>query len=133
MENLFFSEKLKNLIPKKTIVQIPKQRGGNFGATQTSKGIEVDCLGTSPLLPWGVFDAIEYFLSRQPDLSAPRGDAMGARLGDSALPLDSIEGRIALFFGYSVGDTVFRRISPVANLLCWANLCSQYPGILKIK
>ncbi len=120
-------------MPSQGSVQIPKQRGGFFLALRATQGIEVDCLATSPLLRWGVFDAIENFLLRQPDFSAPRGDAMSARLGDPELSLDSVEGRIALFYGYRVGESVFRRISPVANLLCWADLCTQSQGILKLK
>jgi len=56
---------------------------------------------------------------------------MNSRLGDEGSPLDSIEGQIAsVVYGKKVGDSVFRRITPIACLLEWAGSCKSEPGKL---
>jgi hypothetical protein len=59
---------------------------------------------------------------------------MNSRLGDEGLPLDSIEGHIAhVVYGKQIGDSVFRRISPIAAILVWAGICEDEPGELIIR
>ena len=59
---------------------------------------------------------------------ADRGDAMGSKLGDEGLTVDSIEGHIALvIYNKRPGDTVFRRITPIACILVWAGICRTEP------
>ena len=61
--------------------------------------------------------------------AARRGDAMNARLGAAGLPLDSVEGRVAqVVYGKQTGETVFRRITPIACILIWAGICDPEPG-----
>jgi hypothetical protein len=58
-----------------------------------------------------------------------RLDAMNSRLGDEGLPLDSVEGYVAhVVDGKQVGESVFRRISPIAAILVWAGICDSAPG-----
>ena len=109
---------------------IPLLRGGHFIAKLVEGGIEVDNLGNQPFLPWCVFQEAVCILIRNGG-TAKRGDAMTARLGDEALSLDSVEGHIALvLYGKEVGDSIFRRITPVASILEWAGLCGYEPGRL---
>jgi len=65
---------------------------------------------------------------------AESGDAMGSRLGDEGLPLDSIEGHIAqVVYGKQVGESVFRRISPISAILVWAGVCDTDTGELILR
>ena len=125
-----FVNALKSKLPLNLEVPIPKQRRGTFLAKANAIGVEVDCLGTSSLLPWGVFEAVEKLLEAQPSKSASRGAAMNAKLGDKNLPIDSVEGCIAILFKKAQGQRVLRRISPVANLLVWSGACRHGKGVL---
>ena len=113
--------------------RIPKLRGEPFTAALTDEGVEVDNLGRQPLLPWAVFQEAVCVLIRCGG-RARRGDAMGPRLGDPALPLDSIEGHIAhVVYGKQPGDSVFRRVTPVAAILIWAGVCDAARGELVLR
>ena len=53
---------------------------------------------------------------------------MNSRLGDQNLSLDSIEGHIAhVVYGKQVGESVFRRITPISCILIWTGLCKAEP------
>lgn len=107
--------------------------GGTFNAQLTEQGIIVDNLGAQPFLPWAVFEEAVNLLIRNGG-SAERGDAMNSRLGEDNLPIDSIEGHIAhAVYGKSIGDAVFRRITPVACILIWAGVCEHAPGKLILR
>jgi hypothetical protein len=111
--------------------RIPLLRGGRiFTAEITAEGIRVDNLDKQPLLPWAVFEETVALLGRNGG-RADRGNAMGPRLGDDALSLDSVEGHIAAaVYGQRRGEAVFRRITPVACILIWAGICGHRPGEL---
>lgn len=114
-------------------VQIPLLKGDSFEATLTEEGIKVDNLGTQPLLPWAVFQEAVCVLLRNGG-RAERGDAMGAKLGEEGLSLESIEGHIAhVVYGKHPGDTVFRRVTPVACILIWAGICESAPRELILR
>lgn len=116
--------------PARDTARIPDQRGGAFTATMTEGGVSVSNLGNQPLLPWAVFEEAVALLGRMGGRAA-RGDAMHCRLGDDGLPLDSVEGHIAAaVYGQREGDSVFRRITPVACILVWAGICGHGPGEL---
>ncbi len=115
--------------------EIPKQRGGTFRATLTDQGVMVSNLGNQPFLPIEVFNAVEELLNRSPNRQAVRGMVMknkvSIRLGDPELPLDSVEGCIAKnVYEKITGESVFRRITPVACLLVWAGVCRNANGVL---
>src|SRR5574341_1208601 len=114
-------------------VQIPLQKGRSFRAYVTDEGIMVDNLGNQPLLPWIVFEeAIDFLI--QNGGRAERGNAMGYKLGEAGLPLNSIEGHIAkVVYDKKPGESVFRRISPVAAILVWSGLCVANPGKLVLR
>ena len=114
-------------------VQIPKLKEGDFTAKLVNGGVEVDNLGNQPFLPWPVFQEALCLLIRN-EGRAERGDAMNARLGDSNLSLDTIEGHIAqVVYGKRLGDSVFRRITPISCILIWAGLCEAEPNELLLK
>jgi hypothetical protein len=82
-----------------------------------------------------VFNAVENLLNDSPIHQAVRGQVMrknvSIRLGDPDLPLNSVEGYIAENVYQKVaGETVFRRITPVACLLVWAGVCRHSTGAL---
>lgn len=105
---------------------IPLMKGGKvFHATLRAEGIEVDNLRAEILLPWSVFETA-FQLLRENGGSAFRGNAMEFRLGDNELPLNSVEGRVAhRVYGKLPGDSVFRRISPIAAIMVWAEICTS--------
>jgi hypothetical protein len=104
---------------------IPMQTQGSFKAKLTNEGVLVDNLGGPPFLPWIVFQEAICVLIRN-DGRAALGDATYARLGSAELSLDSIEGHIAqVVYGKKVGDPVFGRIAPIADILIWAGVCGM--------
>jgi hypothetical protein len=116
-----------------SIVDISLQKGRMLTARLVDPGIEVSDLGNQPFLPWKVFEEAVDLMVRKGG-RAERGDAMSSRLGEEGLPLDSIEGHIAhVVYGKQEGDSVFRRISPIAAILVWAGICDSAPGELIIR
>lgn len=113
--------------------QVPLLRGGSFSAQRVADGIEVDNLHGQPLLTWAAFEEAVRCMERQGG-RAQRGDAMQSRLGDPDLSLDSVEGHVAaVVYGREPGDSVFRRITPIACLLIWASICEAAPGELVLR
>ncbi len=111
--------------------QVPYIRGTGFiTAELINNGIRVDNLGNLPFLPWIAFQEAICVLIRYGG-RAKRGNAMNFRLGESGLAMDSIEGHIAhVVYGKSEGDSIFRRITPIACILIWAGVCKAEPGEL---
>ena len=110
--------------------QIPNRIGGTFTATLVEDGVEVDNLGARPFIHWAAFQEAVCILIRNGG-KAKRGDAMGARLGEPGLPLDSVEGHVAhVVYGHPVGIAVFRRIVPIDGILVWAGICKATPNEL---
>lgn len=111
------------------------QRGTLVTYKMRSDGIEVTNLGetnNNNFLPWGVFFTSVELLLEQGG-TASRGNVMGTRLGDDALPLNSIDGRIAeRIYGKQLGDTVLRRSSPVATILIASQVCVDKRGDLTL-
>ena len=111
--------------------KIPMLRGDrSITAEFDEQGIWVDNLGNQPFLPWIVFQETINIL-HQNGGKAKRGNAMNCKLGEPGLQFNSIEGHIAhVVYGKQVGDTVFRRITPIACILIWARVCRAVPGEL---
>jgi len=134
MNSRYCVEHLKNKFSSQgKKVSIENLRGDVFSAEICDEGILVDNLGPNPLLPWKVFEeAINAMLALGG--TAPKGNAMNSKYGDRDLSFDSVEGRIAnIVYGKKEGDTVFRRITPIASILIWAGLCENLPSALRIK
>ncbi len=116
-----------------TAAKIPLQNGRQFRAFLVKDGLEVDNLGTQPLLVWEVFEETVNFLARKGG-KAQRGDAFKARLGKDSLPLDCVEGHIAhVIYGRQIGDSVIRRIAPISAILIWARICDSAPKELILR
>lgn len=111
---------------------IPLLRGTSFKAELTSAGVYVNNLAKEPFLPWEVFIEAVAIIEKKGG-KATKGDAMNSKLGDPGLPIDSIEGWIAKkIYGKQIGDSVFRRITPIACILVWAGICINNPGELEL-
>jgi hypothetical protein len=109
---------------------IPLLNRGTFSASLVDDGVEVSNLRNQPFLHWSVFHETICLLIRNGG-TAMRGNAMNYRLGDPELPLDSIEGHIAhVVYGKQVGESVFRRITPIACILIWSGLCRADSKVL---
>ena len=105
----------------------------SFEAKLSKKGVFVSNLGSSPLLPWQVFVETVRLLQEKGG-RAEKGNAMNYKLGESGLPIDSVEGNIAIkVYGKQIGESVFRRITPVACILIWAGICQHEPNFLVLK
>jgi hypothetical protein len=113
---------------------IPLIGGGKpFEAKITGDGVYVDNLATLPFLPWAVFTETVALLESQGG-RVRKGDAMKYKLGDSGLPLNSVEGHIGhLIYGKQPGETLFRRITPIACILIWAGICQNERGYLVLQ
>ncbi len=113
--------------------QIPLMKKGKFfTAILREDGIEVDNLHNQKLLPWKAFEeTISLLAEVDSDKGVRKGNAMNGKLGDKRLPSDSIEGNLAeKVYNRKEGNSVFRRITPVAALLSWASLCTNRKGYL---
>ncbi len=110
---------------------IPLIKGDKpFEAKLAESGVYVDNLATLPFLLWAVFTETVALVDRQGG-RAKKGDAMKHRLGSPGLSLNSIEGHIAYtVYGKQAGESVFRRITPVACILIWAGICYNENGYL---
>lgn len=105
----------------------------SFHVELVKGGVVVDNLNTEPFLEWKVFEKTIELLENENGV-ALKGDAMGNKLGDIGLPFTSIEGFIAKeVYGKKVGDSVFRRITPIVNILIWAEICKNDKGKLILK
>jgi hypothetical protein len=113
--------------------QIPLLRDGSFTAKLLDDGISVSNLGNEPFLPWAALQETVCVLIRNGG-RAERGDAMGEKLGGPGLSIDSIEGHVAhVVYGKRRGDSVFRRITPIACILIWAGICEAAPNELILR
>jgi hypothetical protein len=103
-----------------------------FDARFEEDGIYVDNLGSQPFLPWKIFpEAINCL--RDNDGQVKKGNAIDSRLGDINLGLNTMEGYIASkVYGCKVGDNVFRRITPIASILAWAEICENTRGQIRL-
>lgn len=121
-----------------------KKNGGNahikllkgdryFNVILQEDGVLVDNLNTSSFLSWKVFEKTIELLEKQGGC-AIKGDAMGFKLGEGNLTLDSIEGYVAKeVYNKKIGESVFRRITPIVNILIWADICENERGKLRLK
>jgi hypothetical protein len=112
---------------------IPTLKGDSFKAELTEEGVVVDNLRNQPFLPWSTFQEAVCTMIRNGG-RARRGDAMGPKLGEPRLPMDSIEGHVAhVVYGKQRGESVFRRITPIADILIWAGVCKAAPNQLVLR
>ncbi|MBU5288300.1 hypothetical protein AALJ34_16855 [Paraclostridium bifermentans] len=65
---------------------------------------------------------------------AIKGDTMAYKLGEGNLIIDSLEVYIVKEICHKeTGDSIFRRITPILNILIWAELCENGRGKLILK
>ena len=122
--------KIKNQFDKKgNPAKIPLMSGKQlFEARFETDGIYVDNLKNQPFLPWEIFSEAVNCIQEN-NGKVKKGNATNSRLGDPSLGLDTLEGYIASkVYGCKVGDTVFKRVTPVACILAWAGICENTRG-----
>ena len=109
-------------------------KGNNTFHVQLSKdGVFVNNLDKFPFLEWKVFEKVIELLNSE-DEPVIKGDAMTDKLGGARLPINSVEGYIAKeVYGRKIGDSVFRRITPIVNILIWVGICKNGNGTLSLK
>jgi DNA repair exonuclease SbcCD ATPase subunit len=122
--------KIKSQFDKKgNPAKIPLMSGKQFfEARSETDGVYVDNLKNQPFLPWEIFSEAVNCLMENGG-KAKKGNATNFRLGDPNLGLDTLEGHIASkVYGCKIGDTVFKRVTPVASILAWAEICENTRG-----
>lgn len=93
-------------------------------------GIYVSNLANQPFLPWAVFTETIALLEKNGG-RAKKGNAMNSKLGEAGLTIDTVEGYIAYkVYKKSLGESVFRRITPITCILVWAKICVSEPNEL---
>lgn len=113
--------------------EIAIRNNKSFTAEMVEEGIKVTNLGNQPFLHWAAFQEAICILIQNGG-RAKRGNAMKPRLGELELPFNSIEGHVAqVVYGKHKGDSVFRRITPIAAILTWAGICDSAPGELILR
>jgi len=86
------------------------------------------------ILPLEIFYFVITELEYAVNCTLKTGNGNSGRLGSRECPCASIEGLIASrFYSAKEGDSVFRRISAVANILVAAGICERGLGILKLR
>lgn len=115
-------------------VKVPLLKGNRFFLAElVEDGTSVSNLGNNPFLPWDVFTESVNLIERLGGI-AKKGDAMLFSLGEKGLDLNTIEGYIAAkIYNKKNGEKVFRRITPIVNILIWAGICENLSGKLKLK
>lgn len=106
----------------------------SFEAYLTKDGIVCSNLGQTPLLEWKVFEVILQLLTENGvGEKTKKGDAVGGKLGDNKLPLNSVEGRVAYeVYEKKLGISVFRKISAISGVLAYAGICTNGRGYLTL-
>jgi len=134
MNSLEYIEMIKNAFHRiNDLHQIPLLTANNFfTAHMVPEGIIVDNLGSNSLLVWSVFEStIDLLIANGVGVPVIKGNAMNNLLGDSGLPIDSIEGYVAQkVYNMQIGQVVFRRISPIVGILRWAGIARNEHGFL---
>lgn len=128
------TKKIREEANKEGSVSIPLKKGtGRIHVKLAKDGVMVSNLANQPYLPWSVFEETIALIKRSGG-KAMKGDAMNGKLGDSRLPIDSIEGYLAFkVYEKKLGESVFRRITPIGCILEWAGICDNERGELILK
>ncbi|MGF6952303.1 hypothetical protein QF028_004808 [Neobacillus sp. B4I6] len=132
MEKINVIERIKDsFLENGKTIEIPLLKGQKtFQAVLHDGGISVSNLANQSFLPWSVFEETIVLLNEK-NGCAIKGDAMSNKLGETGLPHDSIEGRIASkVYGKQLGQNVFRRITPIACILVWSGIVENQRGKL---
>jgi len=116
-------------------IEIPLFNGGSMHAhlDPQLRGVRVDNLRNSPLLPWSVFETAIGLLREKPEFKARTGNARGPRVGSPGCPVDSLEGHIAVNeYGKQEGDAATSRVSPIRAILEYTGIASNSRGYIKL-
>jgi hypothetical protein len=126
--------KIKSQFDKKgNPAKIPLMSGKQFfEARSETDGVYVDNLKTQPFLPWEIFSEAVNCIKENGG-KVKKGNATNSKLGDPNLGLDTLEGHIASkIYGCRIGDTILKRVTPIASILAWAEICENSRGQIGI-
>jgi hypothetical protein len=114
---------------------IPLSRTGSFHIfyEDYGNGIYASNVPHNRILTWKAFDLAIEIITKSGG-RAPKGKAMKARLGETELTLNTVEGYVA-HYGYNVqiGESTLRIITALSSILAWADLCTNGYGYLELK
>lgn len=95
-------------------------------------GIYATNLPHHRVITWSALNAAIELLTESGG-KAIKGNAMKGKLGSTDLPLNSVEGYIAVkAYGAKKGDSCLRMISSVAAILEWCGICKNGYGYLEL-
>ena len=122
--------KIKSQFDKKgNPAKVPLMSGKHFFEARSEiDGVYVDNLKRQPFLPWEIFSEAVNCI-RENGGKIKKGNATNSKLGDPNLGLDTLEGHIASkVYGCRIGDPILKRITPIASILAWAEICENTRG-----
>lgn len=114
---------------------LPLTRNKTFSIyyEEFGNGIFATNLPKSRMLSWEVFNHAIKML-KEHDGQVLKGQAMKAKLGESALTLDTMEGYIAYHcYGIKIGESTIRTISALSSILEWTGICVNGYGWIQLK
>ena len=89
--------------------------------------------GETTVLPWNAFFAAVDIL-KEKNGKALKGDAAKGKLGSKALPLDSVEGYVAVnVFGKKKNQEIDKNIPKIATILKWTDIATVGREYIELK
>lgn len=125
----------KKLNEANGVCTLPLTRNKTFSIyyEEFGNGIYATNLPKSRMLSWYVFDTAIKMLQEH-NGQVLKGQAMKAKLGESALSLDTMEGYIAFHcYNVKMGESTIRTISALSSILEWTGTCINGYGWIQLK
>lgn len=116
------------------LAQIPLPRGKSFQIyyEEYGTGIHATNIPSNKVLLWKAFEDSISLLEKN-NGRVIKGNAMKGKLGDSFLPINSMEGYIASHtYHVKKGETTLRLISAIAAVLEWSGFCKNGYGYVEM-
>lgn len=141
MHRIIFKDFIESIVNTGNSTLIPQLKGAQpFNVEVRKKNSVLGLWVDKRVMPLDQFFQIDIFyfvlkvLEDAPNNSLPKGNAIKCRIGQPGLSLDSIEARVAVkFFKKKEGDSTFRRISVIGNILVHSGVCEHGRGVLRLK
>lgn len=90
-------------------------------------------LESSPRYNYKVFDEIVEGAKTMPDYKLPKGDGRGKKFGELGCDENTVVGRIAMYAGKILGESVDDPVSVFAAILDWAGIAENKRGYIQLK
>ncbi|MBP3922641.1 MAG: DUF2089 family protein [Ruminiclostridium sp.] len=89
-------------------------------------------LESSPRYNYKVFDEIVEGAKTMPDYKLPKGDGRGKKFGELGCDENTVVGRIAMYAGKILGESVDDPVSVFAAILDWAGIAENKRGYIQL-